>query len=121
MWTGHCLMEAAGLNFLLATGAGLCLAGLTFWFARKSGLQPAQAALIDTLKENADALKDQVERLKEEIRVQRDRRISLERKVARLEKVVIELASQNADLRAKLGMPATGPITAAFIDEENGD
>ena len=112
-------MENAILSFILAGGAGLFLAALTFWFARKSGLQPAQAALIDTLKDNADAMEDKIGLMKAEIATQRDRRILLEKKVARMEGVILSLADENADLRKKLGMPARRrPIIAADIDAE---
>ena len=111
-------MDNAVVAFVLAAVSGLVLAGLAFWLATKSGLQPAQAALIVTLRDNGDALSEQVGLLKTEVATQRDRRIQLERKVARLERVVIGLASQNNDLRQKLGMPARHLDTAAEIDDE---
>ena len=104
-------MEAAVIGFILASGSGLILALATFWLARKSGLQPAQAALIQTLKENGDALETQVGLLEKEVAVQRDRRVTLEHKVARLEAIVVELADENSDLRQKLGMaPRRHPL-----------
>ena len=60
-------------------------AGVTYTGAWKheSGLQPAQAALIKTLKDNAEAMSDKVTRLETDLATQKDRRIQLERKVAR--------------------------------------
>ena len=111
-------MEAAVIGFVLASASGLLLAAATFWLARKSGLQPAQAALIATLKENGDALETQVTLLEREVATQRDRRVTLERKVARLEAVVLELADENSDLRKKLGMaPRRHPLA---VEEEPG-
>ena len=105
------LMEAASLGFILASASGLLLAAGTFWLARKSGLQPAQAALVQTLKENGDALEKQVGLLEREVATQRDYRVKLEQKVARLEAVVLELADENSDLRKKLGMgPRRHPL-----------
>ena len=104
-------MDAAVTGFLLASLAGLFFAAGTFWLARKSGLQPAQQKLIETLKENGDALETQVTLLEREVATQRDRRVTLERKVARLEAVVLELADENSDLRKKLGMaPRRHPL-----------
>jgi hypothetical protein len=111
-------MDNAVVAFVLAAIAGLVLAAGAFWLATKSGLQPAQAALIETLKGNGDALEDKVKILETELAMQKDRRIRLERKVARLERVVIGLASQNNDLRQKLGMPSGHLDTAAEIDDE---
>ena len=106
------------IAFVLAAVAGLLLAGLAFWLATKSGLQPAQAALIQTLKDNAEAMEAKVARLETEISTQKDRRILLEQKVARLEKVVIGLSVQNNILREKLGLPLRHLDTAAEIDDE---
>jgi cell division protein FtsB len=104
-------MDGPAGAFLLSTLAGLFLAGATFVFARKTGLQPAQTALVETLKENADALKDQVDLLKSEVIVQRDRRVALEAKVARLEAVVVELVDENSTLRQKAGLgPRRHPL-----------
>ena len=107
-------------SFVLAAIAGLVLAGAAFWLATKSGLQPAQAALIETLKDNADAMDDKVKLLETELATQKDRRMQLERKVAKLEAIVLELVSENSTLRKKLGMPPRQPVTAADIDDEQG-
>ena len=112
------LMEAAVTGFVLAAASGLVLAAATFWLARKSGLQPAQAALINTLKDNADAMEDKIARLTDELAAQRDRRILLEKKVSRMEGVILGMATENAELRKKLGMTARRhAIVAADIDE----
>ena len=96
------------LSFFIAGLVGLFLAGLTFWFARKSGLQPAQAALIDTLKDNVDAQEDQIRLLKGDLAVERTARQGLEEKVQRLQAVVVELVTENAELRKKAGLPVKG-------------
>jgi hypothetical protein len=115
------VIEVSSLNFLFPLAVGLFLAGGTFWLARKSGLQPAQAALIDTLQDNAVALKIQVDRLKEEVATQRDRRVALERKVARMEAVILSLADENSVLRAQLGMqPRRHPIVRADLETDEG-
>jgi uncharacterized membrane protein affecting hemolysin expression len=111
-------MEAAVTGFVLAAASGLVLAAATFWLARKSGLQPAQAALINTLKDNANAMEDKISRLTAELAEQKDRRILLEKKVARMEGVILGMATENAELRKKLGMTARlHKIVAADIDE----
>ena len=103
--------------FVLAAIAGLVLAGLAWLLATKSGLQPAQAALIATLKDNADAMEDQIKLLRAELAVQKERRMDLEAKVARLEAVVLELVQENAELRKKGGAPpGPPPRTRAYID-----
>jgi chromosome segregation ATPase len=93
------------VSFLLAALVGFLLAGLTWLAARKSGLQPAQAALISTLQDNADALGEQVKILREQLAAEVEQRQALERKVARLREAVVDLASENAELRGRLGMP----------------
>ena len=110
-------MDNALTSFVLAAIAGLVLAGGAFWLATKSGLQPAQAALIATLKDNADAMDDKVTLLETELATQKDRRMQLERKVARLEAIVLDLASENSELRKKLGMAPRRKPTAADIDD----
>lgn len=97
-------MEPYG-PFLLATAIGLFLAALTYLFGRKSGLQPAQASLIKTLQDNAEALNDQVDILKADLASERDRRVMLERKVDRMETIIVDLVDENADLRKKAGLP----------------
>ena len=92
--------------FFIAAISGVFLAALTWFFARRSGLQPAQAALIDTLQENAAALQVQVARLKDDLAHEKSRREALEGKVDRLEGLVVELTDENSALRSKLGMPA---------------
>jgi chromosome segregation ATPase len=91
--------------FLTATIIGLSIALFTWYAARKSGLAPVQAELIDTLQDNAMALNNKVKMLEQEVHSERETRQALERKVDRLEGIVIDLADENADLRRKLGMP----------------
>jgi hypothetical protein len=91
--------------FLTATIIGLLIALFTWYAARKSGLAPVQATLIDTLQDNAVALNNKVKLLEEVISTEQATRQALERKVNRLEGIVIDLADENADLRRKLGMP----------------
>jgi cell division protein FtsB len=93
------------LSFFVAAIVGLGLAGLTWWFARKSGLQPAQAALIDTLKDNVDALEDRAKLLEDDLRVERAARQALDQELKRLKAVVIELVTENAELRRRAGLP----------------
>jgi hypothetical protein len=98
------LVESYG-PFLTATIIGLLIALFTWYAARKSGLAPVQAELIDTLQDNAVALNNKVKLLEQEVHSERETRQALERKVDRLEGIVIDLADENADLRRKLGMP----------------
>jgi cell division protein FtsB len=92
-------------SFLIAGLVGLFLAGLTWWFARKSGLQPAQAALIDTLKDNVDALEDRAKLLEDQLNIERARTTELDQELKKLKAVVVDLVTENAELRRKAGMP----------------
>lgn len=99
-------------GFVLATGMGLFIAFLTWWAARKSGLNPAQETLIDTLQDNAAALNEQVRLLRESLATEQRLRLDLDAKVRHLENVVVDLASENADLRRQLGLPRKEKATA---------
>ncbi len=98
-------MEGPIVGFLLSTTVGLGLTIVTFIVARKSGLAPVQERLVDTLQENAAALTSQVGLLKEQIEQETTRRQALEREVARLRAAVADLATENAELRRKVGLP----------------
>jgi len=95
--------------FLSATAIGLVIAAMTWYAARKSGLQPVQAELIENLQDNAAALNVRVERLKEDLEAERQRRISLSSRVEQLENLVVELVAENTDLRKRLDLPRRSP------------
>ena len=89
--------------FLLATSIGLGLAVASLLLARRAGLAPVQAALIDTLQDNATALTTRVEQLEGEVGRERQQRVLLEQTVKRLRDTVSDLAAENAELKRKLG------------------
>jgi regulator of replication initiation timing len=89
----------------MALSIGAFIAALTFWFARRSGLQPVQAELIDNLQDNAKALSDQVNLLREQLKNEIEQRQHLERKVTILQQAIVDLAAENSTLRKRLGMP----------------
>lgn len=90
--------------FLLATAVGLGLSVATFFVARRAGLAPIQAQLIDTLQDNATALTSRVGQLESELARERLLRQQLEDKVADLRGTVTDLATENAQLRRRLGL-----------------
>ncbi len=92
--------------FLAATAVGLGLTGLTFVISRKAGLAPVQAALIDNLQDNVKALEDKVGLLEEKLSDETRRRILVEQQIVRMRNGMADLASENAELRRKLGMPS---------------
>ena len=98
-------MEGAIAGFLIATGCGLFLTFLTYLTARRSGLAPAQATLIDTLQDNAKALDEKVRLLEEQVARETAERIRLQTEVTRLRTAIADLAAENAELRRRLGMP----------------
>lgn len=92
------------MPFLLAAIIGLGLSVATLLVARKAGLAPYQAQLIDTLQDNAAALTTRVSQLEAEIDKERSDRMALQLEVSRLREVLADLVTENADLRKKLGM-----------------
>lgn len=92
------------IAFIFATTVGLGLSIATFFVARKAGLAPYQAQLIDTLQDNASALAERVQHLETEISRERADRIALQQEVTRLRDALADLATENAELRKKLGM-----------------
>jgi hypothetical protein len=103
-------MEGPLIAFVLATFGGLMLSVLSWWFARKAGLAPAQSQLITTLKDNADAMADQLVLIRESLATEIAHREALQRKVGLLESAIVDLATENAELRRKLGMPPPEPV-----------
>jgi hypothetical protein len=91
--------------FILATTIGLGLSLATFLVARSSGLLPVQGELISTLKDNADALERRLELLRSELDAERQQRLILAGKVARMEALIVELVDENNTLRAQVGLP----------------
>ena len=92
--------------FIFATTVGLGLSVATYFIARKAGLAPIQAQLIDTLQDNATALTTRVTQLETEVHRERTDRLALQAEVIRLRDALADLAAENADLRKKLGMIA---------------
>jgi cell shape-determining protein MreC len=99
-------VEGTLISFVLAAMAGLILSVLTWYFARKSGLQPAQSQLVSTLKDTVDAQEDKITYLEESLATERKAREQLASKVQSLQSAIADLASENTELRKKLGMPA---------------
>ena len=92
-------------SLLLATGIGLGMTALTYLLARKSGILPVQISLIKTLQDNGEAMAQKLTLLTEELGVQKDLRMKLEKRVGRLQAVLIEVIEENSDLRKRLGLP----------------
>ena len=93
------------LAFLVATAVGLGLTVTTFFVARRAGLTSVQSELIDTLRDNADALDKRVELLEDEVKDLTNKRDDLEATVRRLRDAVVDLAKENSDLRRRLRLP----------------
>ncbi len=102
-------MEGPIVGFLLATTVGLGLTIATFLVARKSGLAPVQERLVDNLQDNVKALEDKVALLEEKLADETRRRILVEQQIVRMRNGMADLASENAELRRKLGMPKADP------------
>lgn len=98
------LLSTPIVSFFLATLVGLALATLSWLISRRSGLVPAQEALISTLKANTDALGAQVELLKTQLATEKSARQALETKVDALETQLADLLVENGELRQKLGI-----------------
>jgi septal ring factor EnvC (AmiA/AmiB activator) len=90
--------------FILATSVGLGLSLATYFLARQAGLAPVQSALIDTLQDNAAALSTRVSQLETELDSERRQRIALAATVTNLRDTVADLATENGDLRKRLGL-----------------
>jgi hypothetical protein len=103
-------MEGPLIAFILATFGGLMLSVLSWWFARKAGLAPAQGQLINTLKDNADAMADQLVLIRASLAAEIAHREALQGKVDLLESAIVDLATENALLRRQLGMPPPDPV-----------
>lgn len=89
-------------SLLAATTIGFGLSVVTLFVARRSGLAPVQASLIDTLQDNAAALTQRVSQLEAEVHRERTDREGLEVEVRRLRDALADLASENAELRRRL-------------------
>lgn len=87
---------------LAATIIGFGMSVLTLVMARRAGLAPVQASLVDTLQDNAAALTQRVSQLEAEVRRERTDREGLEIEVRRLRDALADLAVENADLRRRL-------------------
>ncbi len=98
-------MEGPIVGFLLATTVGLGLTIATVLVARKSGLAPVQERLVDNLQDNVKALEDKVALLEEKLADETRRRILVEQQIVRMRNGMADLASENAELRRKLGLP----------------
>jgi hypothetical protein len=103
-------MEGPLVAFALAALAGLLLSALSWWFARKAGLQPAQSSLISTLKDTTDAMADQLVLIRASLAAEIAQREALQHKVGLLEDAIVDLATENAKLRRRLGLPPPDPV-----------
>lgn len=99
------------LGFLAATAVGLGLSIATFLFARKAGLASVQSTLIQTLKDNSDALKKRVDILEGEMKSAIEENILLKAEVKRLGETVVSLAKENSDLKVRLASVPTVTTT----------
>ena len=88
--------------WLGAIVVGVALSALTWALARRAGLAPLESRLIETLKDNAEALEDRVAHLEGALARERTDRIGLEAEVQRLRDALADLAAENADLRRRL-------------------
>lgn len=98
------LLSSPVVSFFLATSVGLTLAVLSWFISRRSGLVPAQEALIVTLKANTEALTAQVQMLQGQLAKEQAARRDLETRTDALEEQLSDLLVENADLRKQLGM-----------------
>ena len=89
-------------SLLAATTIGFGLSVVTLFVARRAGLAPVQASLIDTLQDNAAALTQRVSQLEAEVHRERTDRTALEVEVRRLRDALVDLAAENAELRRRL-------------------
>lgn len=89
-------------SLLAATTIGFGLSLATLVIARRSGMAPVQASLIDTLQDNAAALTQRVAQLEAEVHRERTDREGLEVEVRRLRDALADLAAENAELRRRL-------------------
>ena len=85
--------------WLGAIVVGVTLSALTWAVARRAGLAPMESRLIETLKDNAEALEDRVAHLEGALARERDQRVGLEAEVQRLRDALADLAAENAALR----------------------
>ena len=97
---------SAMVTFLLSLLLGVFLVWLTYQLSKKSGLLPAQRTLVETLKDNVEAMQDKVKNLEEELATQRDLRVTLETRVRRLAQAIVDLVQENVTLRRRQGLPA---------------
>ncbi len=92
------------VSFLLAAIVGLGMATLSWVISRRSGLVPAQEALITTLQANTSALQAQVDMLTRQLNAEKQARQELAARTDQLEEQLADLLVENADLRKQLGM-----------------
>lgn len=92
------------LGFILATVVGLGISITTLFVVNKSGLASYQSTLVQTLQDNAAALKARVDILELDIKNLHEVRNSLEIEIDRLRNAVSDLAIENAELRRQLGL-----------------
>lgn len=92
------------LGFILATVVGLGISITTLFVVNKSGLASYQSTLVQTLQDNAAALKARVDILEVDIKNLHEVRNSLEIEIDRLRNAVSDLAIENAELRRQLGL-----------------
>lgn len=89
-------------GFLMASLIGLGMSLGTLYLARKSGLGDVQESLISTIQENSVALNERVNLLEKQLDEERKLTAELRGKVRTLEKTVISLAAENAQLKKAL-------------------
>ncbi len=99
------LLSSPIVSFFLAAIVGLAMATLSWFISRRSGLVPAQEALITTLQANTAALQSQVEMLTRQLAAEKQARQDLATRTDQLEEQLADLLVENADLRKQLGMP----------------
>ena len=88
--------------WLGAIVVGVTLSALTWALARRAGLAPMEARLVETLKDNAEALEDRVNHLEGALAREQTERRGLELEVRRLRDALADLATENAELRRSL-------------------
>lgn len=99
------MVEGPYAAFVLTAIVGVVLAGLSWFVARRSGMLPLQAELVDTLQETVQALEKQKSLVQEE----RDKAVALAEThgahVIRLNEAILDLVVENTELRRKAGLP----------------
>lgn len=88
--------------FLVATVVGCAIAGLGYVFARRAGLGPIQAEYVTTLRDINNSLDEKLRLMQERLDSEQRQVNELRIRVQRLETTIIDLTTENHDLKRQL-------------------